>query len=202
MSARDLQTVHRQPYLILVKHSLPEIDPGRPAAQWQLCEEGRKRCQPLAKALADYNPGRIFTSHEPKAIETGQIVAAQLGLTSFSADNLHEHRRLSAAFTGKPEFEANVARFFAEPEQLVFGEETASQATNRFTKAVQQLVDLYPQETLILVSHGTVISLFYQTVRGENPYPLWQKLGLPSFLAFSLPDYALTEIVSVLAIGD
>jgi len=30
---------------------------------------------------------------------------------------------------------------------------------------------------------------------GVAPFPLWQRLGLPSFVELSLPDYAVTAIV-------
>jgi len=182
------------PFLILVKHSLPGIEPNEPAASWRLSAEGRRRCKPLAGALAGYSPYRIFTSREPKAIETGRLVAGWLDLPCSPADGLHEHSRLTVPFTSQAEFEAGIARFFAQPEQLVLGEETAVQAETRFTTAVRGLAALHPQETLILVSHGTVISLFYQSVVGQDPFPLWRKLGLPSYLAFRLPDYSLAEI--------
>ena len=189
-------------FLILVKHSLPVIDPKVPAAYWELSDEGRQRCIPLAAALSVYNPGRVFTSCEPKAIETGQIVASRLNLPCTPVDDLHEHRRLNLPFTSRPEFKAGIARFFTEPEKQVLGEETAVQATTRFGRAVSALIDRFPQETLILVSHGTVISLFYQSIIDADPFPLWQKLGLPAYLVFSLPDLDLVKVVAQPAAGD
>ena len=103
-------------FLILVKHSLPVIDPKVPAAYWELSDKGRQRCIPLAAALAVYHPGRVFTSREPKAIETGQIVASRLNLPCTPVGDLHEHRRLMLPFASRPEFEAGIAQFFAEPD--------------------------------------------------------------------------------------
>ena len=37
------------PKLILVKHSLPAIDPAAPAAEWRLAPEGLRRCERLAE---------------------------------------------------------------------------------------------------------------------------------------------------------
>ncbi len=34
--------------LILVKHSLPVLEPAVPAREWRLGEEGRRRCAGLA----------------------------------------------------------------------------------------------------------------------------------------------------------
>jgi broad specificity phosphatase PhoE len=184
------------PYLILVKHSLPDIAPDVPAASWRLSDEGRKRCLPLANALAAYNPDTIVTSREPKAIETGQLVAARLGLPCQPWDDLHEHLRLTAPFTSRQEFDARIARFFAEPDQLVLGEETAAQASARFGGAIADLLRRYPQQTLIVISHGTVISLFFKSITTNDPYPLWRKLDLPAYVVFSLPGLEWIEVGS------
>jgi hypothetical protein len=32
---------------VLVRHSVPEVDPARPAEEWRLSEEGRARCAAL-----------------------------------------------------------------------------------------------------------------------------------------------------------
>lgn len=42
--------------LILVKHSLPQIVPGKPAPRWHLSDEGRRRGTLLADRLAIVAP--------------------------------------------------------------------------------------------------------------------------------------------------
>ena len=66
--------------LILVKHSLPEIDPSVPAAEWRLSREGRRRARILGERLDRYNPDRIFSSTEPKSMETAEIAAGNLNV--------------------------------------------------------------------------------------------------------------------------
>ncbi len=190
------------PYLILVKHSLPEIDPNLPAGGWRLADEGRIRCISLANTLAFYQPDLVITSREPKAIETGQLVAAHLNLPCAAWDDLHEHLRLTVPFTSRQEFESRVARFFAEPDQLVLGEESAVQASDRFKQSIAELVLRNHERTIIIISHGTVISLFYKLRTCRDPYTLWQELDLPSYLVFSLPSLELVEVVSRLSDGD
>jgi len=79
--------------LVLIKHSLPEIQPDLPARRWRLSEEGRRRCRPLADRLVAHVPERIFTSREPKAMETAALVGSRLGLPVEPRDGLHEHDR-------------------------------------------------------------------------------------------------------------
>jgi broad specificity phosphatase PhoE len=81
------------PNLILVRHSAPEIIPGLPAHQWHLSETGRARCKLLADEMRHYSPEVLVSSVEPKAQETAQLVAAQLGLTFQTVEGLHEHKR-------------------------------------------------------------------------------------------------------------
>ena len=50
--------------LILVKHSLPEIVDGVRAREWRLGDEGRRRCDALAEALASYAPSGVITSSD------------------------------------------------------------------------------------------------------------------------------------------
>ena len=181
--------------LILVRHSQSQPDPTRPASQWSLTEEGRRRCQPLAERLAVYAPDVIVTSRERKAIETGALVAARLGLQTTEADGLHEHLREHVGWLPVHEFEQAVAQFFARPDELVFGEETASQARLRFEKAVQAVIGANPGQNVVLVAHGTVITLLVAARNAVAPLPLWKSLGMPAIVAMALPDLELLEVI-------
>lgn len=191
-------------YLIFVRHSISKIDPTRPADQWGLTEEGRQRCLGLAERVAVYQPSIIITSVEPKARQTGELIGKQLNLLVQTAANLHEHaRRTVPWFDSKAEFEAQVARFFAEPDELVFGEETAEQSYHRFSQAVREVVAQYPQQNLVIATHGTVLSLFIGRTAGIDPYPFWQQLDMPAYVVMTWPDGHIVETVtSIVYQGD
>jgi broad specificity phosphatase PhoE len=184
--------------LILVKHSLPEILPEIPASEWHLSVEGRQRCQVLGDELAKHAPDLIFSSPEPKARETAQIIVQQLIKPLFIVPGLHEHERKTVQFTNEEQFEASVKVFFEQPDALVFGEETAAQALNRFSGAVNQLLSQNRDQNLIVVSHGTVITLFVANNCGIEPFPFWSRLDLPSFVVLSLPDLVMLSTTRTL----
>ncbi len=177
--------------LILVRHSLPEIEPGIPAREWRLSVEGRRRCLPLAQALAPYQLQRVVASSEPKAIQTAQIVAAELDLPMETRPNLHEHERPDAVLSSQQEFYTMVARLFALPDELVLGAETANQARQRFSGAVHALLEEYLDQSLAVVAHGTVISLFVAHTCNLDAFSFWKSLTMPSFVTLSLPDLSL-----------
>ncbi len=138
--------------------------------------------------LGRYQPRRLVTSLEPKAVETGQLLAGALQIPRSSALHLHEHERQNTPFLSPEMFEAGVHSFFEQPARRVLGEETADQAHARFSGAVWGVVNAHPNENLAIVAHGTVISLFVARLVSMAPYLLWKRLGLPSFIVLALPE--------------
>jgi broad specificity phosphatase PhoE len=180
-------------YLILVKHSLPGIVENLPAREWKLSDEGRIRAQQLAERLIPFQPEVIISSVEPKARETAEFVAGRHKLALQIADGLHEHDRSKTPYLSKDEFQAAMHEFFEKPETLVLGIETADQAYARFYLAVHSVRLRHPNETVVIVAHGTVISLFVSRLTGIAGWSLWNELGLPSYVML---DHQLRTIVA------
>ncbi len=181
--------------LILVKHSLPEIVENVPAREWKLSEEGRARARQLAERLKPYQPQMIISSVEPKARETAAIVAENLGLDFQTFYNLHEHERSKSRFLSKDEFHARVQDLFEKPDALVFGSETANEAPARFRAAVEAILKLGEDKTIVIVAHGTVIALYAAWMTGCDGYALWRELGLPSFMVLDIQSKTVERII-------
>ena len=178
-------------YLILVKHSLPEILEQLPAREWHLSEEGARRAGVLADKLRPYQPDVILTSVEPKAVQTAEIVANALALEMMVAPNLHEHERSRIPFLAQEVFESRIQEFFEKPDELVVGNETAEQAHDRFQQAVSSVLKTYADQTIIIIAHGTVISLFVSHLTGVPAFPLWKQLGLPAYLVLDMNSHTI-----------
>lgn len=175
--------------LVFIRHSQSQPDPSIPSSQWWLTKEGQRRCKPLADLLSPYNLDLIVSSAEPKASETGQLVAQRLGVPCLLMDNLHEQERETAPFfDSKAEFQEAITNLFARPTELVFGEETGLEARDRFARTVKSIFTTYPQENIAIVSHGTVLSLFASQFTEQKTVTFWQNLGMPAFVAFSYPE--------------
>jgi broad specificity phosphatase PhoE len=156
--------------LVLIRHSQPEIVP--------------------------YDLAAVVASREPKAVETGQIVARALGLPFETAADLHEHDRPNVGLLADEEqFQARVASVFEHPGELVFGRETADEAHVRFTTAIANVMAQHPRGNLAVVTHGTVMTLFVARAAGLDPVPFWKRFGLPAFVVLSLPGFGLVEVV-------
>lgn len=190
------------PDLILIRHSTSSQDPARPAQEWGLTAEGRRRCGQLAEQLKKYQPELLITSQERKAWQTTQEIGAWLGIPWFTFPGLHEHARLQVPyFPDAQTFRAAVEKLFRFPQELVFGEETAEQALARFSSALDRALAQFGNRSVGIVTHGTVLSLFVGQRCGVNPWQFWQNLTMPAFVVLNLPDFTLREVVNRLPPG-
>lgn len=178
-------------YLILVKHSLPKIIEGLPAREWKLSEAGQVRAKRLAEQLMQYQPEVIVSSVELKAKQTAEIIARNHNLTFGIVEGLHEHDRSNVPHLSQEQLRTSVNKFFQNPDELVFGKETADQVHARFYQTVHSVLNEHERKTVVVVSHGTAISLFVSRLTGSSDFDLWKMLGLPSFIAMDLHSNTL-----------
>ena len=181
--------------VVLVKHSLPTVVESVPAPSWRLSPAGAARCVALAERLRPFDARAIASSIEPKAVETATLVGQELGLPVDIVEGLHEHDRRDTKLLGDTEYAAAIAALFARPRELAFGRETAAAALARFDAAVMgRLAALPAADDVIVVSHGTVISLFVAAHSGTDGLGLWKALGLPSFVVLDRSTFRLERI--------
>lgn len=163
--------------MLLVRHSVPAVDPSIPAAEWLLSTEGRRRCEALAERVAAHEPDQVVSSPEPKARETAELLATRLGLDVRESAELREQERRTVGWLERTELESGIRRLLAQPDGVVFGEESAADALARFSRAVASLGD-----RAVVVSHGTVISLYVAAQTGRDGFEIWSGLELPDLL--------------------
>lgn len=158
------------------------------ARHWRLAPDSAARVREFAGRFRPCRLRRIVTSPEPKAVETAQLLAGVLDLPTETRDGLEEHHRLVEQQTpDRTAFLANVNRFFAQPDAVVFGTESAAAAHQRFRSAVEAVMDETDDDELI-VSHGTVMSLLIAAGGNGAPLDIWSSLTLPDHIALDWPS--------------
>ena len=169
------------PKLLLIKHAKPLVDPAIPSHEWGLSDEGRAQCATLADRLRPHAPALIFSSDEPKAIQTAELLSTHLNIPRRPAPGFHEHDRSNVPQMRTGEFISAMAHFFRHPTQKVLGLESAHRCATRFNNAVHTLKDQHPTEILGVVTHGTVLALHLADLTDQDPFQLWRRMQLPSY---------------------
>ncbi|MBL8162223.1 MAG: histidine phosphatase family protein [Anaerolineae bacterium] len=183
-------------FIILVRHAITQPQPGVSPHAWSLTDEGREKAQSLAERLHCFRASRILSSDEPKALETAQLLAGHLGSLAVTPhEALRETHRTSAPFYRDVEsFKRAIRNAMQHPQKKAYGDETFQAAQDRFARAIGELVDSDDDETVIVVSHGTVLALYIASLTGLDAFSLWELLDMPSYAVVSLPDLEVREI--------
>ena len=178
---------------------MPNIDGNIPSKEWLLSEEGKIKSKSLANYIKGYNVKHIYTSDEQKAIATGEVICKELNLALKTHKNLHENDRTGLNYLTHDKYDEIFKSFFDNPFNNVVGNETAKGAQRRFIEATTDIVENNEaEEDIVIVAHGTVISLFVSNFNKIDTFPLWQSLGLPSLIELTIPDYKIINVIKAI----
>lgn len=161
------------------------MDPSVPVAHWELDPAGKANLERLASLPLLASARRMVASTEPKAMGTAMAIQVAQGLppVEFFADLGEVHK---ASFVGK-EHDAVMARLFAEPEVSVLpGWESAAAALARFRSCLNERL-AETDGDLIVVAHGTVISLYLAELLGQ------ERVDTEAWAAIGFPDLAIVD---------
>ena len=111
--------------------------------------------------------------------------------------SLAEHSRQSNAPYGSiTDFNERMKRLFAVPNELIFGDETANQAKQRFQRGIENILEKTSSaENVVVFSHGTVMALFVAQFNPIQSYAFWKSLKMPSVIALDLPDFRISKVI-------
>jgi broad specificity phosphatase PhoE len=188
--------------LILIRHSKPKLSRTTPSHDWKLSERGRKLCRPLAEKLREYDVDVVVTSSEPKAEETGELIADELGVLMRTIGGLQEQARYTSPWFESAEDRSDaMLPMFDHWDEVIYGEESAQAAYERFSRAIEGLKERYEDKVVAVVTHGTVMSLFLEKHAGLNAKDFWLNMGIPMYVSLIPRDeyYEVEAIVKDVA---
>ena len=93
-------------------------------------------------------------------------------------------------------FERTMDAFFSRPSERVFGNESADEARTRVEQALLPLIDNHGDD-LVVVTHGTVLTLMVAARNGIDPFPFWKRLRMPAAVSLRLPGMVLEEVADL-----
>ena len=196
---RDVATMEAsvERRLILVRHSVPEVVADVPAREWRLSEKGRERAAALAERLGERaKPAAIVSSVEPKAAETAAILARAFGVHCETAEGLHEHDRSNVGWLSSERFDLAITDFFRRPQELVLGRETAAEAQARVERAIAEALRRHPCGDMVVVTHGTVMTLLVAATNTIDMMAFWRRLKMPDYAVLRLPERTLGPVTN------
>ncbi|GEM_PF-1254420 len=179
--------------LILVKHAMPAVVDSLVPHEWKLDESGQAQAVKFSQFLKNnFDLDKIiYSSDEPKALQTAEIIADTCKCKVQSTNELREIDREQASLMEKSE---NTKKVFEKVDEAICGKESAVQALERFEKGIKTILEIGMEEERVVVTHGAVMSLFLAKYNKEmSAFDYWEKLEWPSYAVVDAGSFKILE---------
>ncbi len=168
--------------VIFLRHADTQKDPNLNAAMWGLSEEGKKQAEDIASLPIMNEVDVIYVSEERKTALTVESLAKKLGKEAVPLAFFDEVKR-GDKFLTKEEFEAEKAKQLKDLDYQAFGGESGKEALARFKQGVEQILKENPGKTVLIVTHGTVLNIYFaDLLNAYDKLPeRWQKTAFCAY---------------------
>jgi 2,3-bisphosphoglycerate-dependent phosphoglycerate mutase len=159
------------------------VDPQVPPSQWRLSPDGIKDARELALRETWGDVNIVFHSPEPKAVETAKVIAEVIGASLRVEPDLRE-LAMNTGFLTTEEFDRRVGAYLEGAIDDAF--EPYSEAQERIVTCVNRLVRQANGQSIALVSHGRILTVFFSAI-------LKKRLGYVEWKSIRLPDLSVVD---------
>jgi len=149
--------------MVVARHGEAEYEAPTWAEEGgSLTLRGRRQAAELAESLASQRLAHVWTSTLARAVQTGEIVAAELGVgvttrLGLREFDIGEHRGVPLE---EDPFAETYARWLAgHLDERVPGAESGREVVDRVGAVLREIADAHPGETVLVVSHGGAIGV-------------------------------------------
>src|SRR3990167_11058211 len=188
--------------LVLIRHSKSLVNPNIPIPTWALSDEGVA----LAKKLNGIEQLKtldvVYSSLQPKALETAILATKDAGIPIKTDDRLTETTSFTNKFVSPEELEENSRKYYLDNQLSFYDGETSQEALNRFTEAIEDIVKAENDKKNVgIVSHGNVLTLFSAQYAGMNAHELHEKMTYPDIAILNWDKKQFTSSFGDILIG-
>ncbi len=143
----------------LIAHGEPEDE-----SYEKLGEQGQKQALELAHSRIIGGVSRVYSAPEKIAKETAEILRKEFDVPMVSIDCLSDLNR------GKNRFDVDIlSQLWEDVYAEIKGVECIHEAQSRFGSCMNELVEKHPNDSIAVVAHPLVNTLFNSIVIGGSP---------------------------------
>jgi broad specificity phosphatase PhoE len=184
-------------YLYLIRHPRTHVDPSRQAHEWAISDQGRAQVHALTEAPFWKNVVAIYSSNQAKAIEPARTIGQHYGIPVTSMPGLAEVQRGTEIYHSTGDYNTILSKFFSSPDFSVQGWEQAASALTRFQQAISEILANHPAQSVAIVSHGTILTLYTAMLQGQSPtLQRWKGIDFASVGAVDIASMQLVADLS------
>ena len=181
---------------IFIRHAKTLVDKSVPIEQWILTKEGEQQAQSLAQQTVFDDVDILISSEEQKSSLTLVPLAKKLKKEIIKNKELGEIARPHSEKLTLTEYEEMKVKVFKNLNFTAYEWETANQALARFKKAIKKIDSSYEHKTIVICTHGTVMTLYFADLQNKlnDLFSRWHGLEFGAY-GIVKDNYVAKEIV-------
>jgi probable phosphoglycerate mutase len=152
---------------IFLRHAETKVDKIKKNSEWLLTERGKIEALEIARTNFFEDTDIIITSTEEKAYKTIFPLAEKLKKKILKESKLNEVMRDNGKFLDNVDFISTMKLSLTKRDQSFNKWEKADDALKRFSKKIEEIDIKHNNKKILIVSHGTVINLYFAKLLGE-----------------------------------
>jgi broad specificity phosphatase PhoE len=167
------------PGVILIRHAMPEVQPGVSSTLWRLGESALEDCVLLAHALPPALGSKVYASNQPKVTQTAGVIALRRGLDVVEDSRLRE---VEQDHTWIEDYRAAAMEYLEHgPHGESAGWEPHDRVVERFDAGIAEAVHANTEIAggVLVVNHGLAMSLWLASRVPLDIVPWWKALTFP-----------------------
>jgi len=166
--------------LVLIRHSKSLIDPNIPINKWGLSSEGVKLAEKLNKIPQVKSLDVLYSSLQPKALETAALATKDTRIEIKTDDRLTESTSFTNKFISPELLEQNTIKYYSNMNVGFNGGESFEQSLVRFNLAMEDITKAEADKKSVgIVSHGNILTAFTSQFVNKGTYELHESMGYP-----------------------
>ena len=168
------------------------MDPTRQPHEWGLSDQGRIQVVKLSEAPFWQKVTALYSSNQGKAIEAAQTIGTNHKIEVTALPGLAEVWRGTEVYLSAAEYDNVLGRFFSLPNFSIEGWERATNALARFSETVKELIAQRPGESVAILSHGTILTLYTAMLDQQTPtLDRWRNIEFATVAAVDIAPMRL-----------
>ncbi|PRY62892.1 putative phosphoglycerate mutase [Knoellia remsis] len=181
----DVSDLHCPATLLIARHGDADYPHARVLSDeggW-LTEKGQAQVRDLAESVRWRNIAAVCTSRMQRAVESGAVAAEVLGVQSRVVEGLEEFS--VGALAGREHDDPELLAVFeawkaGDLGTFVPGGESGQAVLDRYREALQEIADLHRGESVLVFSHGGVMSFALPRMGANVRADLAERMFMPN----------------------
>jgi 2,3-bisphosphoglycerate-dependent phosphoglycerate mutase len=160
----------------------------------KLSKDGELDAEKVAKLMLNEKIDVIVSSPFARSIKTIEPIATTRNLEIELYEELKERMIKGNYKLPWEEVEPAIKKSFEDKDYCLPGGETTRQAQERAVPIIKQLLKEYEGESIVLGTHGNIMTIIMNYFDGKYGYDFWESTSKPDIYKLIFIDGELTDV--------